>query len=85
MGSNTIPLRHLVVHRIKAGEYIATKVGPGGKLDKERKEHVVATLLIRVPKTKVEIRNGSSSCVAQGHDILYDCGASQLCRFYQVE
>jgi hypothetical protein len=68
--------------RIKAGEYVATRIRPGRKLDEERGQQVAASLLIGVFKVEIKIGHGGSSRLAQTHHILYDRGAAQPFKFH---
>jgi hypothetical protein len=53
-----------VVFRIESGEYIATRIGPSRKLDKERGKQVGKILFIDVPEVEIEIRHRGPPVVA---------------------
>src|SRR5579863_1201398 len=70
-------LNAIVVCGIKAEKYIATLIGASSELNEERREQVAASLLIGVPKIKIEICDRGISRLAQSHDVSYDCGAGK--------
>ena len=57
---------------IELGEYIATRIGPSGKLNKERWEKVAALLFIEVPEVKIKVGQQGLVGIAQRYDVLYD-------------
>jgi hypothetical protein len=47
----------IVVHRIKAGEDVATRTGLSRKLDEERGKEVATVLFIKVPEVEIKVRH----------------------------
>jgi hypothetical protein len=63
--------------RIKLGWNVASKARASRKLGEKGRDQVVQALLVGIPKVKIKISHRSFSGLAQGFNVLDDCGTDK--------